>query len=95
MVLGLEFSWALYFVMAVLQFIAVCLVVILWTSFLVFLPMSVRSSIQCLCFVGFVAREDVNVVNYLQGSNVWVVVEVCMGVMACNSNCFTDSMVYL
>ena len=45
-VLGFMFNSALYFVMAVLQFIAVCLVVILWASSLAFLPMLAISSIH-------------------------------------------------
>ena len=46
MVLGLVFSRALYFVMVVLQFIVVCLVVILWAFALAFLPMLAKSSIH-------------------------------------------------
>ena len=43
MVLGFAFSKVLYFVMVILQFIAVCFVVILWVSILVFWLMLTKS----------------------------------------------------
>ena len=57
-VLGFILSNALYFVMAVLQLIAVCLTNILCASIFVFRPMWVIFSIHCVCFVGFVGRLD-------------------------------------
>ena len=56
---GFYVSKTLYFVMAVLQLIAVCLVVILWASSLVFLPMLVISSIKFLRSVGFIGRGGI------------------------------------
>lgn len=56
MVLGLVFNYALYLVMSILQFVAVCLVMILWAFSLAFLPMLARSSMHCLCSVRFVGK---------------------------------------
>ena len=59
MVLGLVLSRVLYFVMASLQLIDVCLEIILWTSILAILPMLARLSIHCVCSVGFVGRGGI------------------------------------
>ena len=56
MVLGFMLSNALYFVIAVLQLIVVCLTIILCASVFAFLPMLAISSIHCVCSVGFVGR---------------------------------------
>ena len=48
MILGLMLSRVLYFVMAVLQLIVVCLTIILYASALAILPMLARSSIYNL-----------------------------------------------
>ena len=46
MALGLVFSSALYFVMTILQFMEVCLVIILWAVILAVFPMFAKSSIH-------------------------------------------------
>ena len=50
-IFSLIFSNVLYFVMAVLQLIDVCLVTILYVWVLAFLPMMASLSIHCMCFV--------------------------------------------
>ena len=50
MFLGLMFSRSLYFAMAFLQLIVVCLVVILCASILAVQPIAAISSIHCLMF---------------------------------------------
>lgn len=52
-------SNALYFVMASLQFNAICLEVILWASIFASLPMLAMSSIHCVYSVGFVRRDGI------------------------------------
>ena len=54
MVLGFVLSRVLYFLMAILQLIVVCLVVILYTSILSVFPIVARSSIHFICSVWLV-----------------------------------------
>ena len=54
--LGLLLSKALYFVMVVLPLVDVCLVMILWASILVFLPILARSSTQVCKSTGLVGE---------------------------------------
>jgi hypothetical protein len=51
MVFGLVLSSFLYFMMAVLQLIDVCLVMILYAWVLAFLLMVASLSIHCICYV--------------------------------------------
>ena len=55
-VLGFMLSSALYFVMAVLQLIVVCLIIILCASIFAFRPMLAICSTHCVCSMGFVGR---------------------------------------
>lgn len=59
MVLGLLLSRALYFVMAILQLIDVCLVMILWASLLAFLPILASSSTQVCKSAGLVGKGGI------------------------------------
>ena len=56
MVLGLLLRRALYFVIAFLQLIDVCLVIILWASALAFLPIVASSSTQVCNSMGLVCK---------------------------------------
>ena len=56
MVLGLVLSRILYFFMADLMLIIVCLVVILYASLLAVLPMAARVSIRFVCSVRLVGK---------------------------------------
>lgn len=84
------FSSALYFVMAVLQFIAVCLVVILWAFALVFFAY-VGYFFYTFCEVRGVYGErwHVGIFDKLKSFDVWVVVEV-----TCGMDGLAGSMVY-
>ena len=63
MTLDLILSRVLCFVMAVLQLIVVCLVVILYASALAVLPILARSSIHCLSPAWFVGSGDVDIMK--------------------------------
>ena len=56
-VLGLEFSRALYFVMAIVQLIEFCFVMILWASVLAFFPILVISSIHACSSAGLLGND--------------------------------------
>ena len=62
-VLGLVFSRVLYFLMAVLMLIMVCLVVILYASILAFLPMVANVYIHLVCSVRLVGMGGMLMFN--------------------------------
>ena len=59
MALGLIFSSALFFVMAILQFMEVCLVIILWASILAFFPTFTKFSIHVRNSVWFIGSGGI------------------------------------
>ena len=106
MVLGLEFSKDLYFVMTFLQLSVVCLVVILCAAILAFLLMVAISSIHRAIFVEFVGGGEMVMLGmswrvWMSGRlpmltcGCWHVTQIALWMLWCIVSCFFQAFCYV